>query len=81
MLVLTRKKHERIRIGDVVICEIVDVRGDKVRLGFDAPPDVEIHREEVFRAIQHRRMRQGGNCGNSNETAQAAGQAEDDRGD
>ena len=52
MLVLTRKKGERIVIGDgVVTVEVVEVRGDSVRLGISAPRDVEIHREEVAETI------------------------------
>ena len=52
MLVLTRKKGERIVIGDgVVMVEVVEVRGDSVRLGITAPRDVEIHREEVAETI------------------------------
>lgn len=52
MLVLSRKKNEVIRIGTDIIITIVDIRGDKVRLGFEAPKDVPIHRQEVFVAIQ-----------------------------
>jgi len=52
MLVLSRKKDERIMVGDDVVITVVDIRGDKVRLGFDAPRDVEVHREEVYEAIK-----------------------------
>lgn len=52
MLVLSRKKSERIRIGDEVTICVVEIRGDKVRIGVDAPPDVSVHREEVFQAIR-----------------------------
>ena len=51
MLSLTRKVGQRVFVGDVPI-EIVSVRGDKVRLSFDAPRDVPIHREEVRRRIE-----------------------------
>lgn len=52
MLVLQRKKGERIRIGDDITVIVVEVRGDKVRLGIEAPKDVPVHRDEVFQAIQ-----------------------------
>lgn len=51
MLVLSRKKDESIVIGDNVTVTIVEVRGDKVRLGIDAPIDVTVHRLEVAEAI------------------------------
>ena len=47
MLVLTRQRDESIIIGDDVVLRIVDIRGDKVRLGIQAPPEVPVHREEV----------------------------------
>ena len=52
MLVLSRQKDESIMIGDNVEITIVDVRGDKVRLGITAPKDVSVHRREVYDAIQ-----------------------------
>ena len=52
MLVLSRKKDDWIRINDDIRIVVVDIREDKVRLGFDAPKDVSIHREEVYNAIQ-----------------------------
>jgi carbon storage regulator len=52
MLVLSRQKDESIMIGDNVEVIIVDVRGDKVRLGITAPKDVSVHRREVYDAIQ-----------------------------
>lgn len=51
MLVLTRRKEERIIIGDVVVV-IADIRGDRVRIGIEAPPEVPVHREEVFERIR-----------------------------
>lgn len=51
MLVLSRHREETIRIGDDVKVLVVDIRGDKVRLGIEAPHDVPVHREEVYQAI------------------------------
>ena len=52
MLVLSRKKSETIIIGDDIIITVVDVRGDKVRLGIEAPKDVPVHRREIYEAIK-----------------------------
>ena len=52
MLVLSRPRDESIIIGDDVVITIVDIRGDKVRLGIDAPQDIPVHRREVYEAIQ-----------------------------
>ena len=52
MLVLSRGKDESIIIGDDVEITIVDVRGDKVRLGINAPRSISVHRKEVYDAIQ-----------------------------
>jgi carbon storage regulator len=52
MLVLTRKLGEVIRVGDTVTVRILEVKGNQVRLGVDAPADVRIYREEVYRAIR-----------------------------
>lgn len=52
MLVLSRHLNEKIVIGDDVVITIVEIRGDKVRLGIEAPQDVTVHRQEVFDAIQ-----------------------------
>jgi carbon storage regulator len=52
MLVLSRQRDESIMIGDDVQITIVDIRGDKVRLGIVAPTEVPVHRKEVYDAIQ-----------------------------
>ncbi len=52
MLVLSRKKDESIIIGDDIEITIVDVRGDKVRLGINAPRSISVHRKEIYEAIQ-----------------------------
>jgi carbon storage regulator len=51
MLVLSRKKNESIVINNDIVITIVEIRGDKVRLGIVAPKDVPVHREEVYEAI------------------------------
>ena len=52
MLVLSRQKDESIVIGDDIEITIVDIRGDKVRLGIAAPSEIPVHRKEVYEAIQ-----------------------------
>ena len=52
MLVLSRYCDESIYIGDDVVITIVDIRGDRVRLGIQAPPNVSVHRQEVYEAIE-----------------------------
>ena len=52
MLVLSRKKNESIVIGNDIKIVVVEIRGDKVRLGIEAPQSVSVHRREVYEAIQ-----------------------------
>jgi len=52
MLVLSRYRDESIYIGDDVVITVVDIRGDRVRIGVQAPPDVSVHRQEVYEAIK-----------------------------
>ncbi|MGE4157660.1 MAG: carbon storage regulator CsrA [Planctomycetota bacterium] len=56
MLVLTRSKDESIMIGDGVIITVVDIRGDKVRLGIEAPKETVILRREVYEAIRRENL-------------------------
>ncbi len=53
MLVLSRKKNESIVINDSISIVVVEIRGDKVRLGVEAPKDVAVHRKEVYDAIKN----------------------------
>lgn len=55
MLVLSRKKNESIVINDDITIVVVEIRGDKVRLGVQAPGEVPVHRQEVYDAIQRQR--------------------------
>ena len=52
MLVLSRKKNESIVIDDDITIVVVEIRGDKVRLGVEAPKEIPVHRQEVFDAIR-----------------------------
>lgn len=52
MLVLTRKLGENIRIGDSVKITVLEVRSGQVKLGIEAPPEVKVHREEIYARIQ-----------------------------
>ena len=52
MLVLSRQRDETIMIGDDIEVTVVDIRGDKVRLGITAPREISVHRKEVYEAIR-----------------------------
>ncbi len=57
MLVLSRQRDETIMIGDDIEITIVDIRGDKVRLGINAPSQIPVHRKEVYDAIKQENRR------------------------
>lgn len=57
MLILSRKRSEVIRIGDDITITLVEIRGDKCRIGIEAPQGVQVHREEVYQAIQRKGRR------------------------
>jgi len=72
MLVLSRQKDETIVIGDDIEITIVDVRGDKVRLGITAPKEIPVHRREVYDAIQReKKEKQAQEQENSEKRAEA----------
>jgi carbon storage regulator len=52
MLVLTRRAGESVVIGDDVVITVLQTRGDVIRLGIEAPRDVQVHREEIWRELQ-----------------------------
>lgn len=58
MLVLSRKKNESIVINNDITIVVVEIRGDKVRLGVEAPKDVPVHRREVYEAIKRNEQAQ-----------------------
>lgn len=60
MLVLSRQRDESIIIGDNIVITVVDIRGDKVRLGIQAPTEISVHRQEVYEAIQREQQRAAG---------------------
>ncbi|MCS7305180.1 MAG: carbon storage regulator CsrA [Thermoguttaceae bacterium] len=57
MLVLSRQRNQSIIIGDNIIITVVDIRGDKVRLGIEAPSEIPVHRKEVYEAIKRENLR------------------------
>ncbi len=57
MLVLTRKKGEKIVIGDNIVLTVVDIKGDQIQLGIEAPRDIPVHREEVYKEIQEENIK------------------------
>lgn len=59
MLVLSRMRDESIVIGDSIVITVVDIRGDKVRLGINAPTEIPVHRQEVYEAINRGETRKG----------------------
>ncbi len=71
MLVLSRQRDESIMIGDDVEIIIVDVRGDKVRLGITAPKEIPVHRREIYDAIQREKKQKGESQEQQDEKTQA----------
>lgn len=60
MLVLSRRKEEKIVINDNIVITLVAIRGDLVRLGIEAPPEVPVHRQEIYEAIQRQKEEENG---------------------
>ena len=57
MLVLTRKSGERLKIGHEITVTILEIAGGQVRLGIEAPPEVSVHREEIYERIRQENLR------------------------
>jgi len=69
MLVFSRKKDEVITIGDGIRVTVVDIRGDKVRIGITADRDMPVHREEVYEAIKREQLATTGSDSDAQDTA------------
>jgi len=75
MLVLSRKKNESIVIDNDITIVVVEIRGDKVRLGVEARKEVPVHRREVFDAIRRNEAAAGGDAAGKTDPAEASGDA------
>jgi carbon storage regulator len=75
MLVLSRKKNESIVIDNDITIVVVEIRGDKVRLGVEAPKEVPVHRREVFDAIRRNEAAANGVAAQKADTAETSGEA------
>ena len=76
MLVLSRKKNESIVINDDITIVVVEIRGDKVRLGVEAPKEVPVHRREVFDAIRRNEVAAADKSAGKSEAAPETGASE-----
>jgi len=75
MLVLSRKKNESIVINDDITIVVVEIRGDKVRLGVEAPKEVPVHRREVFDAIHRNEVVARDQAAGKADAAESGGEA------
>ena len=76
MLVLSRKKNESIIINDDITIVVVEIRGDKVRLGIEAPKEIPVHRNEVYEAIRRNQQAKTERPAHEADTTSAAGESE-----
>ena len=64
MLILTRRVGEKLIIGENVVVTVLGVKGNQIRIGIDAPPEIQVHREEIFQRILQEREEADGSYGN-----------------
>lgn len=62
MLILTRKLNEKVVIGDGIVVSVLELRGDQVKLGIQAPKSVKVFRQEIYEAIQEENRRAAGSA-------------------
>jgi carbon storage regulator len=78
MLILTRRVGETLKIGDEVSVTVLGVKGSQVRIGIQAPKDVSVHREEIYRRIQREKEQHAGRTQSGAETGSGSDPAEAD---
>ena len=81
MLVLSRQRDETIMIGDDIEITVVDIRGEKVRLGINAPAHVPVHRKEVYEAIKREKEAQAAASGQAAEKVESLAKRKDHHAD
>ncbi|MCU4185047.1 carbon storage regulator CsrA [Acidiferrimicrobium sp. IK] len=79
MLVLTRSANQSIVIGHDIVLTVLEVRGDQVRIGIDAPREIQVHRMEVFQALQEANRQAAESAGDLDALQQLAAKAPADR--
>ena len=71
MLILSRKLDEQIVIADNIVITVVEIRGDKVRLGIEAPREIPVHRKEIYELIQREKSQQPDGASTDTATGQS----------
>jgi carbon storage regulator len=71
MLVLTRKLGERLKIGHAITVTVIEIKNGQVRLGIEAPPNIAVHREEIYQRIREQNVRATSEAGRLKEAARS----------